>query len=176
MWSVVTEKLSQERDALASEAIGEKSVVTNTNEAGRKHMEKEAPDEFDRSKRHRALLPAVRVVFPVERYRTIVERRKAAIGDGNAVRVTRQILEHLYGTTERRLGVDDPLGSSEGFEKTLPFGSLRERCEPALERKFAASIGLTEQLEKPPTKESAQDADGKKEALAARDPERSIRR
>ena len=45
------------------------------------------------------------------------------VGDGDAVGVSGEVLEHLLGTAERRLGVDDPLLVPQRLEPALPgFG------------------------------------------------------
>jgi hypothetical protein len=41
---------------------------------------------------------------------------------GNAVRVTSEIGQHLLGSGERALGIDVPLGVIEGFEEGLERG------------------------------------------------------
>lgn len=35
------------------------------------------------------------------------------VGDGDAVRVAGQVLENVFGSAERRLGVDDPVLGEE---------------------------------------------------------------
>ena len=47
----------------------------------------------------------------------LVEGDQAAVGDGNAVGVARQIGEHGLGPAERPLCVDDPLRLRSGARK-----------------------------------------------------------
>src|SRR5437899_668090 len=48
------------------------------------------------------------VVLPLEGDALLVEGDQAAVGDGNAVGVTRQIGQHCLRSAEWRLAVDDP--------------------------------------------------------------------
>ena len=79
-------------------------------------MQQEAADELVGSERHGldplAPLRAVpgAVVLPAERDAARVVRNEPAVGDRDAVRVTRQVSEHGLRAAERTLGVDDPFG------------------------------------------------------------------
>ena len=85
-------------------------------------MQQEAPDELVGSERHgldplaphRAVPGAI--ILPAERDAALVVRDEPVVGDGDAVRVARQIGEHRLRSAERTLGVDDPFGFSQGRE------------------------------------------------------------
>src|SRR5215475_13517492 len=87
--------------------------------------QQEAPDELVRVKPHR--LPAARpidaIVFPSEGDAGVVGCDEAAVGDGDTMRVTGEIAQHLLGPCERRLAVDYPLDvpqrGDEALEGTL---------------------------------------------------------
>ena len=53
------------------------------------------------------------VVLPLEGD-AVVDGDEAAVGDGDAMGVTRHIAQHLLGATERLLGLDDPIGVAQG--------------------------------------------------------------
>jgi hypothetical protein len=54
------------------------------------------------------------IVLPLERDAVVVERNKAAVGDGDAVRVARQIAQYRFGSAEGlTLRVDDPFGLAQ---------------------------------------------------------------
>jgi hypothetical protein len=57
-----------------------------------------------------------------------IEGDEAAVGDGDPMGVARQVGEHRFGSPERPLRVDHPLG-------------LTQRCEPGTER-----FGIGERL------------------------------
>ena len=48
-----------------------------------------------------------------------IEAEEPSVGDGNRVRVASQILQHMLGLAERRLGVDHPLCSAQGTEQRV---------------------------------------------------------
>jgi hypothetical protein len=110
---------------------GEQAVVADAVEAMWQDMEQEAPNELVRRERHDALpLRAVTaVVFVAEGDAGLVVGDQTLIGDGDAMRVARQIGEHTIGTVERRLGVDHP-------------SLLPERREMAQEAARVGKIGL----------------------------------
>ena len=68
-------------------------------------MQEKAPKEFDRVEPHEALAIAPLIVFPSERYLTVLQSEQAPIGDGHAMRVARQILEYLMRTCQRGFGI-----------------------------------------------------------------------
>src|SRR6516162_1645772 len=70
------------------------------------------------SQRH-LLVPIVAldaVVLPLEGNALLVEGDQAAVGDGNAMGVTRQIGQHRLRSAERTLCVDDPFGLAQRGE------------------------------------------------------------
>jgi hypothetical protein len=71
--------------------------------------------------------PLDAVVPPAEGDAALVERDEAAVGDGHAVRVARQIGQHGLGPGKRALGVDDPLALAQGLE---PLGEGRGVGQP----------------------------------------------
>ncbi len=77
-------------------------------------MQQEAADELRRGQRHG--LPAVllAVVFPAEADRAVVERQDTLVGDGHAVGVAAEIVEHAGGAVEGGPGVDHPLAAAKG--------------------------------------------------------------
>ena len=74
----------------------------------REHVQQEPAYEFFGGDGHRALHVSMSVVPPAERDVVAVEGEQSMIGDGDAMRVTAEITQYLFGTTEGRLGIDDP--------------------------------------------------------------------
>ncbi len=87
-------------------------------------MQQEAAHELAGLERHRLVARGTldAVVLPAEGDAALVERDEAAVGDGHAVRVARQIGQHGLGPGKRPLGVDDPLALAQGLE---PLGEGR---------------------------------------------------
>jgi hypothetical protein len=88
--------------------VGEQTIVADVHEALGENVEKEASEELDGVQVHAALATPVSIVFPVEAHLAIVKAEEALVGDGNPVGVASEVLEHLLGTTEGRLGIDHP--------------------------------------------------------------------
>ena len=59
----------------------------------------------------------VGIVFPAKEHLGFVDRDNAVVGDGYAVRVTSQIVQDMFGSTERWLGIDDPIFLTERVQK-----------------------------------------------------------
>jgi hypothetical protein len=94
-------------------AIREKPEEANPNEALRQHVEKEVTEEFVGTDRHRARRAAVCIVLPPKRDLVVGDVDDPMIRDRDAVRVTRQVVQDMRWTAERRSGVDDPIVSKE---------------------------------------------------------------
>jgi hypothetical protein len=57
---------------------------------------------------------------------TIDKRDQAMVGDGHAMSVTPQILEHMVGATEACFGIDDPVFSKQWAEPSSEGFGLHE--------------------------------------------------
>ena len=102
---------------LTSVAVGEQSEVADIDEACRQDVEQEATDELDRVEGHDAAAVVMSGVSPAEAHLSVFEAEEPSVGDGDAVGVAGQILQHIFGAAERRLGVDHPLSSAKGMEQ-----------------------------------------------------------
>ncbi len=90
-----------------SVSVGEKAVVANTHESGRKNVEEEPPNKFHGVQGHGALLIAVGVL-PAESDFAVFEGLDASVGDGDSMGIAGKVVEYLGGPAERRFGVDAP--------------------------------------------------------------------
>jgi hypothetical protein len=122
---------------LSANPIGEEAEVTDADQSGRQHVEQEAADELDRIQGHDLGAGMVRVVFPVEADVAVFHRSKAVIGDGDAMSVASQILEHASWATEGRLDVNDPFELGGCFTQGLERGRLGQIAKLAGEVKLA---------------------------------------
>ncbi len=103
-------------DVVAAAAIGEEAVIANAMKAVRQGMQKKAADELVGIERHHLGLAVLPIILPGEADLVVGERDQPAVGDGNAVGVAAEIGQHLFGTTERWLGIDDPFDAPELIE------------------------------------------------------------
>ena len=62
------------------------------------------------SDRHLALLAAVSVVLPAEGDLAVGHGQESVIGNGDAVCIACQVMEHVLRSAEGAFGVDRPLG------------------------------------------------------------------
>jgi hypothetical protein len=106
-------------ERLPAVAVGKQSEVADLDEAGGQDMEQEAADELDRIELHDAAAVVVPGVPPAEAHLSVIEAEESSVGDGNPMRVAGQILQHMFGSSERRLGVDHPLSPTQGAKQRV---------------------------------------------------------
>ena len=95
-------------------AVGNEAEVADTNKAARKQMEQEATEELVCVQAHQLPLVAVCRVAPTEVDVVIVQCNESVVGDRDAMSVGAEIAQHVLGTSEGTLGVDDPVVTEEG--------------------------------------------------------------
>jgi len=100
---------STQSQRLPAVAVGKHSEVADLDEACRQDMEQESADELDRIELHDAAAVVVSGIAPAKAHLPVVEAEQSSVGDGNPMRVAGQVLQHMFGSSERRLGVDHPL-------------------------------------------------------------------
>src|SRR5512132_3565359 len=96
------EQFAGARDVLGTLAAGEQAIVADAVEACGQHMHEEAADELGRRERHGfvALGTFDPVVLALEGDALFVACDQAAVGDGDAVGVAREIAQHLLWPAE----------------------------------------------------------------------------
>ena len=81
-------------------------------------------------------LISVGVILPAESNLVMLEGHEAMVGDGYAMGIAGEIAEHMMGTAEGGLGVDDPVlteqGAQEGAEGLFVFQRLENSGEDEL--------------------------------------------
>jgi hypothetical protein len=99
-------------------------------------VEQETAQELLRAERHDFLLISVGIILPAESNLIIRESYEAVVGDGHAMSVAGEIAEHMMGTTEGWLGIDNPVlteeGTQEGAKRLLVFERLERSGEAEL--------------------------------------------
>jgi hypothetical protein len=113
--------MATESQFLPPVAIGQEAVVANALEALGQDMEQESTDELFGIQVHGFDLTAMAIVFPVELNPAIIDADQAMVGNGYAMGVAADIIEHLLWSGERRLGVDYPfaiIGVGEMFSES----------------------------------------------------------
>ena len=160
-----------------ADSIGEEAEVANADQAGRQHVEQEAANELDRIERHDFSSGVIGVVFPVKADAAVFQSAKTVVGDGDAMRVASQILEHAPGSTEGRLDMDDPFDLCGSFTHGLERGWLGQiaKFTGEVELTFAKRLSQGEKEEF--AEQAAEDLVGQEERiLPASDPAGAIGR
>ena len=125
---VCTKQSTAAYEHTATPAVGEKSEVADADQPFRENVDQESSQKLICGNRHDLLLTAPCVIFPAKRNSIILESHQSMVGDGDAVRITGEIVQNMFRTSEGWLGVDHPVFAEEesqervesaGFSKTL---------------------------------------------------------
>jgi hypothetical protein len=90
-------------------------------------MEQEATRELDCIESHNAAALVVSGVSPAEAHLAVFKAEQSSVGDGDPVGVAGQVLQHMFGFSEGRLGVDHPLSWPQGAKQGVPATSRGQR-------------------------------------------------
>jgi hypothetical protein len=108
LWIRGLEELPAKSKRLTAIAVGEQTEVADLDKAGGQNVKQEATDELNRIKAHDLDAVVVSGVAPFKTNLSVVQVQEPAIGDGDTMGVAGQVLEHMLGTAEGWLGIDDP--------------------------------------------------------------------
>src|SRR5438067_12928979 len=151
-------------------AVGEIAVVADAMEAVRQNVEQEAADELVGAKGHHLLLVVVAIILPAEADPALGKTDQAAVGDGDAMGIAAEIIEHLLGSAERALGVDDPANGAQRPQPGSEHGWRGQARQIAKEAEFARIERRLEAGQEKPAVETRQHLYRQKEARAAGNP------
>ena len=101
--------MEAERQECGAIPVGEESEVADADEAGRQQMEQESAQELIYGQSHEPLLVAMCRIAPAESDVAIGESDEPGVGDGDAMGVCAEIAQHVFGSAEGALGVNDPV-------------------------------------------------------------------
>jgi hypothetical protein len=159
-----------------SVAIGEKAVIADPLEPFGQNVKQEAADELLGRELHGFVLVVVAVVPPAEPNVAVLEVEQAVVGDGDAMRVLRNIAENLFRPGKRCFGVHYPFGFAEGSEVTQEGPFHLERLEGGEELELSGIEGLFAIGQEQATEQARQDANRQKEIRPAGNPTRPVER
>ena len=94
-------------------------------------VDKESSQELIGGDGHDLLLAAVGIVLPAEGDAAMVEGYETMVGDGDAMRIAGQVVQDMLCTTERWLGIDDPLVGIKLSQKLLEALRMAQFMERA---------------------------------------------
>jgi hypothetical protein len=172
------EQFSTQREVLGAMAVGEQAIVADAMEAVWKHVHQEAAHELAGSEGHDLVLAAVigAIVLPSESDMLVGEFDEPAVADGHAVRIAREIGQHLRRHGERLLGEYDPFPRAVGSQVGHKDPAILEAGEFREELKFARVEGRCETFEEQAAEQTRQHPDGQEEPRPASHPACAIGR
>jgi hypothetical protein len=101
---------------LIAVSIAQKAVVADAVESTGENVEQESPDELPGRDGHNFLLVIVSIVPPPEADLAAFDIHDPMVGNSDTVRVAPDVIHHLLGSREGRLGVDDPFDIADTIE------------------------------------------------------------
>ena len=140
----------------------------------RQDVEQEAAGEFVGGELQRAQAVVMGVVLPGERDGRPVNGEEAGVGNGNAVGISRQVLERLLGPAEGRFGVDGPIVASGLGQETAKRMRIVEGRELAVEVQPSLVVGGPGEGEPFAAEDPTEHADGQEESAPTVDPARAV--
>ena len=168
-------ELLAQSELLSPVSIGEEAEIANTSESVGKYVKQEPTNEFVSAKRHRLLTVAIAIILPAKLNLAVIGIEQTVVGDGDAVRVSCDILEDVFRSGEGFLRVDHPVLFSDGSKVTQEGISHPKWVQGGKELQVAGIEGLLEMFEEQSTKQTRQHGDGQEEIRPAGNPPRTIR-
>src|SRR5262245_43891072 len=152
--------------------------MTNAMEPGREDMEQEAANELAHVEAHDFVLvmSVLPIVLPAETDMGRVEIEQTAVGDGDAMDVTREIGQDLLGAGEGFFGIDHPFGLAQRREVGCEGVDVLERGEIGEELKLSCCMQSLDSFEEQASEQAREHPHCKKEAALAGHPTLSVRR
>src|SRR6202140_4616437 len=121
-------------------AVGQETEVADALEARRNSVLQEAADKlFGRGGHHLLLLP-VAVIFPLEGNLALFERQQAPVGNGHAMGIAAQVLQHVLRSAKGSLGVNPPVLLFQRSQITGEGWRVAQRFEIAEELELAGGM------------------------------------
>ncbi len=128
-------------------AIAEKTVIADAMETLGQDVQQKAADELVGRHGHDLLPIAVPIILPAKTHRAVLDIDEAVVGDGDAVRVAADVVGHLLGPGEGRLGKDHPVGLSQRRQIAPEGVAFFEALQVGEELQLAGVEGFLQVLE-----------------------------
>ena len=138
--------------------------MADADEAPGQHVQQEASQELICGEGHDLLLAAVSVVLPAEGDVIPVEADEAMVGDGDAMGIAGEIVKHVLGSAEGRLGIDDPVLAEELVQEVAKVLLFDKRSARAMELELVLVGELLETGDELASEETAEHAHRQEEA------------
>src|SRR5262249_48341961 len=135
------QKIATKRKQFAPPAIGQPAEVANARETLREDVLHEAAQKFFTGQRH-GLFAVVGGVFQAEEQLGVVDRDNAVVGDSYAVGVASQIVQYVFGSAERWLGINGPILFTQGVQKCAEGFFVGQRQALPVERQLLGAESM----------------------------------
>ena len=155
-------------------SIGEDAEVPDAHEATGEQMQKKAPKKLIGADCHLSLLVAVRIILPSKGDTVILEGQQPVVGDGDPVRVAREVMQYMLRPAKGALGVDDPVLTEQLSEKLRKHPRVCQDFQRAMKLQLIAARQVLEGFSELSPKYLAENADRKKVAGACVNPPRAV--
>jgi len=138
------EQLSDAGDIGGTITIAVEAVVANAVLASGEHMDQEPTDEFIRGQGHGGVAVCAfdAVIFDTKGDALVVHTDQSAVGNGDPMRVSRQICQYGSGSGKGFFGVDYPIDFAQRFEEIVEDGLVGKVYVIAEEVQFSSIVQL----------------------------------
>jgi len=144
--------------------------VPDTHEALRKNMQQEAAQEFIVRQSGELLFVVVSGIAPAKSHLAIGKGDQAMVGDGHAMGVAAEIVQHIFGTAEGTFQVHHPVLSKQWPEPSREDLGFAEELQVFGEVELTILEGLPEGGDELTTKNLAQYRFGQEVVVRRADP------
>ena len=114
------------------------------------------------------------VILPSECDVAVGPGHQRVVGDGHAVRIAGQILEYVFWSAQRRLGINHPILAEQRPQKGGKWLGLAQMFELPLEVEFPVAKEALQTGDELATKDAAEDLHWQKEAVLGMNPARVV--
>ena len=135
--SALRENGTAQGERLAAVAVRQKTEVPDLNETTRQDVQQESTNELHRIDGHQLLPVPVGGIPPPECHLALLQTNQAAIGDGHAVRVAGQVLDHVLRAMEGAPDMHDPIPTAQLTNESVELGWTAEMFDGAEKAKLA---------------------------------------
>ena len=141
-------------------SIAQEPVIANAVESTGENVEQESPNELLGRERHDFLLIVVAVVPPVEPDLAVFDLQDPMIGNRDPVGVAADVVHHLLGASEGRLGINDPFHITHRIEMLVENLRISKGLEGREELEFAGIESLLQISQEQSAEQAGQHPDG----------------
>ena len=126
-------------------------------------MEQEAAKKLFATESHGAFFAVIGIVLPTETNFGLGDGDNPMVGDGDAMRITSQILQDVIWPAKGRLGINDPILLKQGAHEPAEILFVGQWQTLAIKGELFGAKSSSESCPELATKDAAEDFDGQEE-------------